>query len=829
MRKIFLFICVLLVSTAAFAQSPEGRTAKTIVADVLAQMPAQEEEQFNGLMRDLASTGEAGVLQLVGMMTPPGQGANARMEYALSGLTHWVSAEGSEAQLLATSNAYIKALGTASDREVKAFIIRQLGLIGGDSAVAVLNSLLGDAELKEPAVAALAAISGNALPRVAVSEDELVANAARVAAFAKAMDEDVVANSRKLLRKALKDDDRRYRYAALNIASRYPWIYSDVLLTQLPKASDAASVDVLNWLAQEAEDQNLRNTTLAPQASAAAIKHLKSDDLETVEAAAKLLSKTGGERAIAALAGLLKSSDDSVVGIAADALASTEGDIATAVAPLIPTLGNAGKVAALNLLAGRKSTSNSDVVFNEISGRGSSDVIEAAYEALKDVATAGDLDKLYTLLENASAENVSSVQQAISSALRTMSAAEQYAAVSERMSAAPAAKQYVYYPILAATGDAGALKLIVERFDSESGAAKDSAFDALISWSGVDAADKLLSICEDPAAAPYFDRAIARYTTHASDPSLSGGSRAMMLIDALDIARTDSQRRAILASMATTNSYMAMAEAGDYLEYDANVVKQAAAGAVMKIALDNPQFAGDEVRALLEKVITVLDNPDAGYEQQAIRKHLAEMSDPEPFELSDEERSEGFTVLFDGTNLDAWTGNKTDYRVENGTISLYPSESFGGNLYTAREYGDFVLRFEFQLTPGANNGVGIRTPKDVDAAYHGMEIQILDHDDPAYRNITTHQVHGSIYGVIGAKRAVLKHAPEWNVEEIVADGDRIRVTLNGEVILDGNIREASKNGTFDGLEHPGLFNKKGYIGFLGHGSHLKFRNIRIKE
>lgn len=63
----------------------------------------------------------------------------------------------------------------------------------------------------------------------------------------------------------------------------------------------------------------------------------------------------------------------------------------------------------------------------------------------------------------------------------------------------------------------------------------------------------------------------------------------------------------------------------------------------------------------------------------------------------------------------------------------------------------------------------------------------------------------------------------------MADGDHIRVTVNGVVILDGNIRDAVKNGTLDGKEHPGLFNKKGHIGFLGHGSPVKFRNIRIKE
>ena len=70
---------------------------------------------------------------------------------------------------------------------------------------------------------------------------------------------------------------------------------------------------------------------------------------------------------------------------------------------------------------------------------------------------------------------------------------------------------------------------------------------------------------------------------------------------------------------------------------------------------------------------------------------------------------------------------------------------------------------------------------------------------------------------------------EWNSEEVIVKGSRVKVILNGETILDGDIKEASKNGTLDGKEHPGLKRDKGYIGFLGHGSELKFRNIRIKE
>jgi HEAT repeat protein len=201
----------------------------------------------------------------------------------------------------------------------------------------------------------------------------------------------------------------------------------------------------------------------------------------------------------------------------------------------------------------------------------------------------------------------------------------------------------------------------------------------------------------------------------------------------------------------------------------------------------------------------------------------------EPFLLSEEEKSEGFEVLFDGTNLDKWQGNKSDYIIENGDLVIRPKKGSRGNLYTTDQYSDFIFRFEFQLTPGANNGLGIRTPLEGNAAYEGMELQILDNTADIYKDLHKYQYHGSVYGVIPAERGYLKPVGEWNYQEVVAEGPNIKITLNGHVILDGNIEEASENGTLDGKEHPGLKRETGYIGFLGHGSVVKFRNIRVKQ
>jgi len=190
---------------------------------------------------------------------------------------------------------------------------------------------------------------------------------------------------------------------------------------------------------------------------------------------------------------------------------------------------------------------------------------------------------------------------------------------------------------------------------------------------------------------------------------------------------------------------------------------------------------------------------------------------------------DGFVPLFDGQTLTGWRlvgGRGPGYLVRDNTI-VCPRDG-GGNLFTEREYANFVLRFEFRTEPGGNNGIGIRAPFEGTSSVEGMEIQILDDEHEMYRGkIRPEQHHGSIYGVIPARTGYLKPAGEWNTQEISANGRRIRVTLNGVIIVDADLETVREPAVLQ--KHPGLARTTGHIGLLGHGSLVEFRNLRIKS
>jgi uncharacterized protein YceK len=187
---------------------------------------------------------------------------------------------------------------------------------------------------------------------------------------------------------------------------------------------------------------------------------------------------------------------------------------------------------------------------------------------------------------------------------------------------------------------------------------------------------------------------------------------------------------------------------------------------------------------------------------------------------------EGFQSVFNGQDFSGWVGPVDNYQIQDGAIVCKPKK--GGTIYTKEEYGDFSARIEFKLPPGGNNGLAIRYPGNGDTAYVGMcELQVLDNEHQMYAKLDPRQFHGSAYGMAAAQRGYLRPTGDWNFEEVTVKGSKIRVELNGTVILDTDL--ATAKDFMANSAHPGKDRTSGNFGFAGHNDPVAFRNVSIKK
>jgi hypothetical protein len=185
----------------------------------------------------------------------------------------------------------------------------------------------------------------------------------------------------------------------------------------------------------------------------------------------------------------------------------------------------------------------------------------------------------------------------------------------------------------------------------------------------------------------------------------------------------------------------------------------------------------------------------------------------------------GFASIFDGRTLDGWQGDRDGYEVVDGVLRCRSGS--GGNLFTVDRLEDFAVRLEFRLPPGGNNGLAIRYPGQGDAAYEAIEVQVLDDGAEKYTALKPWQAHGSLYGLVPAHRGYLRAQGEWNFQQVEVRGSKIRVLLNGTVIVDSDV--ASIASPASGKAHPGKNRKEGHFGFCGHGDPVEFRAIEIRR
>lgn len=194
--------------------------------------------------------------------------------------------------------------------------------------------------------------------------------------------------------------------------------------------------------------------------------------------------------------------------------------------------------------------------------------------------------------------------------------------------------------------------------------------------------------------------------------------------------------------------------------------------------------------------------------------------------LRGDDKTAGFTSIFNGQDFAGWKGAVDNYEVIDGAIVC--KEGHGGNLFTEEQYDDFVVRVEFKVPPGGNNGLAIRYPGEGRPSYDGMtELQVLDDTAVKYAKLDPRQYHGAVYGMVAPHRGYLRPVGEWNYQEVTVKGPTIKVELNGSVIVDADVSKVTE--FKDDAPHPGKDLTRGHFGFAGHNDPVMFRNLAIKK
>lgn len=774
-------MAAILLCLPSYSQDTRNRATETIIQDVLALVPIQTQADFNNEMRPLVQAAPKSITMLAAMLKPAAEHVNAKVEYVIHGAVAYAGTN--EAWAANVREGLKQAIAAQTDKDAKQFLESELRLLTKEEDVTYTMQ-----EGTRP---------------YAKNYDKLVS---------------LGSNAGKMIAKAVKSKDQVLRMQALKFATENG-LANDQLAASITKKykslKEDAKCDVLYWIGDNkiASQKSLLTNAVAQggkpaKAAIEALGKIGGEDAEKV-----LIDQLGGEnnaeafRALCSFPGKLNLTE---------ALNAAEGD---------------KKLSLLKLASARRCTEAADDILKLANDKTYG---QAAIDALPGIVTAKQkYAAISVLVTTKNEQDVAKWQKICASALQTLSAEEQYKELSQFTSQPLVPNRERLFPLLAATGTDASVKEL-EKIGNT------AALAALAKSPNYKAAAPLLA-----AAKKGDENALSAYVRLVSEKEQNMDSRASKLSEAFSLAKTAGNKKNIIEKLGQTPTRNAFLLVGKQL--DDKELNYAAANAARNIIEKTSEdIEYDIVKANLEKCINIFKatgDADDGYAVDALRQKLSEMTPVEPYVLSDEEKAQGFELLFDGTNLDNFVGNKVGYVPINGCINVTANYGNESNLYTKNEYRDFVFRFEFCfLRPGVNNGVGIRTPMGVDAAYQGMcEVQILDHDDPIYAGLREYQVHGSVYGIIPAKR--IKHKPlgEWSEEEIRVKGNHITVTVNGEVILDGDVKEACKGHnvapdgsnnnpyTVDHQNHPGMFNKAGHIGFLGHGAGLKLRAVRILD
>jgi HEAT repeat protein len=605
------------------------------------------------------------------------------------------------------------------------------------------------------------------------------------------------------LLEAAAGSDERLRFTALSILKKQPQLdVPESWLNQFDSYPPEAQAHIIAMLGPGRASVSM----LMP--------YVKSSDPAVRSAAIGAVATMGGDEARSGLMdALLQALDGQTIAALQKAMLQLPGErLISEAAQALPSASPAARAALIEILAERRANGQLDLVINQLDGADSKTRM-AVYQSLRDLAAPGDLPQLIALLPRTqNGDERSAIQDAVVSVSGDMPGEKQAGPVVEAINASPQKQKPYLLEMLPGLGGRQALDAAVKGANSSDEAVRQAAIEALAQWPDASALSPLKQVLKEASSPDERKAILSGYVRLVGPSKYTAEDKIGFLRDAMAQASSPEEKTIIIDGFSAIDSPEALGTVAQYFDSTNEGVREQSLRTAAKILARSDASAGREL-----SLVGAMTSVEA---KNKIDEYIGELN-------ADNNTAGTFSPLFNGSDLSGWTGATDSYRVEDGQI--ISKEGASGNLFTEQEYSDFILKFDFKLTPGANNGLGIRTPLEGDPAYEGMELQILDNASEKYADLQPYQFHGSVYGVAPAEQGYLKPAGQWNTQEVVARGSQIMVKVNGQTILNTDLEEAGRPETMDGQDHPGLFRESGHIGFLGHGHEVAFRDIRIRD
>jgi HEAT repeat protein len=541
---------------------------------------------------------------------------------------------------------------------------------------------------------------------------------------------------------------------------------------------------------------------------------LNSDDLSVRIAAAQAMAGTGEEEAIAVLSeALTEAQQPEEIDVLKSALLQLPTEpLGAEIAELLPSSAGPAKVALIEILAARRTNQHFNTVLKQLQGS-DGPVRMAVFESLARLAESDDIPQLANLLAEVQNEDErSAIQGAILVVSKESPELEgRTDAVLQALNEVSDSQKPYLLELLPKVGGNKALDEVVTASRNSNALIQQAAISALANWPEASALSPLAKAFQN-AEESERSKILEGYIRLVQQSKYSTEDKVQFLNDILAETSSAGEKLRVLNGFAQLPSPEALEEVVTYFNDDNKTVKEGALRSAAQILSASNEDTDQELS--LVEATTKPEN------REKIEQYIQELE-------SSNGAADNFTSLFTGEDLSGWVGDKDSYTVSNGQI--VSKDGASGNLFTEDEYSNFILKFEFKLTAGANNGLAIRSPLEGNPAYEGMELQIIDNAAEKYAELEPYQYHGSVYGVAPAERGYLNPVGEWNTQEVIADGSQITVKVNGETITNIDLAEIDTANTIDDRGHPGLLRESGHIGFLGHGDEVAFRNISIKD